>query len=183
MSETYQRLMACVQPESDPFDAHVLACILAKGVAEAPVGLSAAVGLAGPALARMVADIFPGAQWLLAEGGAPGEDALEEPDLRALLTDHATVPGAEMAGWLAAMVARRSLQPNHLWRDLGLTARSDLSGLMTRHFAPLAALNVHDMKWRKFLYRQMCQAEGITVCKSPVCTSCVDYAQCFGPEE
>lgn len=183
MSETYHRLMACAAA-ADPFDAHVFACILAQGMAEAPRPLSEAVGLPGAELVRLVARLFPGATWVLADGSAGcGNDAIEEPDLRSLLADHATRPATDEAGWLAAMVARRSLQPNHLWQDLGLTSRADLSGLLNRHFAPLAALNIHDMKWKKFFYRQMCQAEGINVCKSPVCGTCTDFQHCYGPEE
>lgn len=183
MSETYQRLMACaVAP--DPFDAHVFACILAKGVSEAPRPLSEAVGLSGAELAQLVARLFPSAQWLLADKAeSAGPDALEEPDLRALLSGNATIPGADEPAWLAAMVARRSLQPDHLWQDLGLAQRSDLTGLLNRHFAPLAVLNTQDMKWKKFFYRQMCQMEGINICKSPVCNTCTDYSICYGPEE
>ncbi|MBC7906180.1 MAG: nitrogen fixation protein NifQ [Rhodospirillaceae bacterium] len=183
MSETYHRLMACAGA-ADPFDAHVFACILAKGQSEAPRPLTEAVGLAGPELARLVARLFPGAQWLPADWTASsGADAIEEPDLRAMLTDNATIAGSDEAAWLAAMVARRSLQPDHLWQDLGLSMRSDLNGLLNRHFAPLAALNTQDMKWKKFFYRQMCQIEGINICKSPACDTCTDYPMCYGPEE
>lgn len=183
MSETYQRLVACAAA-SDPFDAHVFACILAKGVSEAPRPLTEAVGLSGPELARLVTRLFSGAQWLRVDWAASaGADALEEPDLRVLLSHNATIPGADEPAWLAAMVARRSLQPDHLWQDLGLAQRSDLTGLLNRHFAPLAVLNTQDMKWKKFFYRQMCQMEGINICKSPVCDTCTDYSICYGPEE
>ena len=39
------------------------------------------------------------------------------------------------------------------------------------------------MKWKKFFYRQLCQSEGVVICKSPVCSACEDFAQCFGQEE
>jgi len=183
MSEIYHRLMASMG-DGDPFDRHVFACILAKGASQAPRPLTEAVGLSRSELARLIAAYFPAAMWLLdGQPESAGEDAIEEPDLRCLLSDNATVPGANEAAWLAAMVARRSLEPDHLWQDLGLAARSDLSGLLHRHFAPLAARNDRDMKWKKFFYRQMCADEGVSICKSPVCEQCLDFTVCFGPED
>lgn len=183
MSDIYQRLTACHSGE-DAFDRHLFACILAKGMAEAPRPLSEAVGLAPEQLRLLQRRYFPGADWLAAGlGDGTGEDALEEPDLRRLLAENASCPGDQAGLWLAAMVARRSLRPDHLWQDLGLTARGDLSGLLHRHFAPLAARNVRDMKWKKFFYRELCQDEGVNICKSPVCDTCTDFPVCYGPEE
>ena len=99
-----------------------------------------------------------------------------------MLFGNATIPGSDDARWLAAMVARRSLQSGHLWQDLGLRERSDLSRFLIRHFGPIAALNIRDMKWKKFFYRQMCEAEGMVVCKSPVCDDCDDFKVCFEKE-
>lgn len=182
MSDIYQRLMAC-QSDEDVFDRHVFACILAKGAAEAARPLTEAVGLAAQQLVQVQQRYFPAAHWLVAGlDGDAGEDAPEEPDLRRMLADNASCPGAPAGQWLAAMVARRSLQPDHLWQDLGLAARGDLSGLLHRHFAPLAARNVRDMKWKKFFYRQMCEDEGVSICKSPVCDTCSDFPACYGPE-
>jgi nitrogen fixation protein NifQ len=72
---------------------------------------------------------------------------------------------------------------DHLWQDLGLWQRADLSKLMLDNFEPLALRNNKDMKWKKFLYKQLCEAEGIYVCRSPSCEVCVDYDNCFGSEE
>lgn len=183
MSETYQRLMAA-PGGGDGFDRHLFACIIAKGLSEAPRPLAQAVGLDAVELERLRRTYFPESRWLLElSGGDSGEDALEEPDLRCLLCDNATRPGDPVAHWLAAMVARRSLRPGHLWQDMGLTGRADLSGLLNRHFQPLALRNVRDMKWKKFFYRTLCEDEGILVCKSPVCDTCSDLNLCFGPEE
>ncbi|MCU7810980.1 MAG: nitrogen fixation protein NifQ, partial [Candidatus Thiodiazotropha sp. (ex Notomyrtea botanica)] len=75
------------------------------------------------------------------------------------------------------------LGDDHLWQDLGLWQRSDLSRLMMVCFRPLARLNDRDMKWKKFLYKQLCETEGIYTCRSPSCKVCVDYDNCFGCEE
>ena len=84
---------------------------------------------------------------------------------------------------LAAMIARRCKCPHHLWQDLGLRDRGELSRLMKRHFARLAEKNQHDMKWKKFLYRMVCGSEGFTLCTSPVCSECDDFVNCFGAED
>ena len=51
---------------------------------------------------------------------------------------------------------------------------------MHDNFRPLAEQNTKDMKWKKFLYKQLCIGEGIYVCRAPSCEVCVDYAACFG---
>ncbi|MGZ9034608.1 MAG: nitrogen fixation protein NifQ, partial [Rhodospirillales bacterium] len=107
--------------------------------------------------------------------------ALEEPDLRALLLEHRS-RGAVEEAWLAAIVARRSLGANHLWQDLGLFSRDDLSRLLMRHFRPLAVRNSSDMKWKKFFYRALCERDGVVVCKAPNCAICDDVSLCFGGE-
>lgn len=60
---------------------------------------------------------------------------------------------------------------------------ADLSTLLRRHFAPLAARNSGDMKWKKFFYRELCQRDGVLVCKAPNCAVCDDAALCFAPED
>jgi nitrogen fixation protein NifQ len=106
----------------------------------------------------------------------------ERQDLIDLMVEHrAGLDDSE--AWMAHIVAAACMGGNHLWQDLGLWNRTDLSRLMTENFPSLAAKNVRDMKWKKFLYKQLCQREGVYVCRSPSCEVCVDYANCFGPEE
>ncbi len=108
--------------------------------------------------------------------------APERDDLLALLLEHrAWKDGSEE--WMAAIVTAACMASDHLWQDLGLRSRQFLSRLMTLNFPALAAKNVHDMKWKKFLYKQLCEQEGIYVCRAPSCAVCVDHAKCFGPEE
>ncbi|MGB0723735.1 MAG: nitrogen fixation protein NifQ [Gammaproteobacteria bacterium] len=84
---------------------------------------------------------------------------------------------------MAHIVATGCMGGDHLWQDLGLWNRKDLSALMDTNFPTLAAKNHKDMKWKKFLYKQLCESEGIYVCRSPSCEVCPDYDNCFGPEE
>lgn len=84
--------------------------------------------------------------------------------------------------WMAEIVASGCMGADHLWQDLGLPARPELTALMRRNFPALAARNVKDMKWKRFLYKQLCETEGIYTCRAPSCESCTDYHACFGPE-
>jgi nitrogen fixation protein NifQ len=102
-------------------------------------------------------------------------------DLRKLLMDNRSSHGQSEA-WMADIVTAGCLGSDHLWQDLGLWNRAELTALMRDNFAPLARRNDKDMKWKKFLYRQLCEAEGITICRSPSCEVCVDYPDCFGSD-
>jgi nitrogen fixation protein NifQ len=84
--------------------------------------------------------------------------------------------------WMAIIVATACMADDHLWQDLGLWSRVDLSRLMAGNFPQLTARNVHDMKWKRFLYKQLCDREGVYVCRSPSCQVCTDYAKSFGQE-
>lgn len=108
----------------------------------------------------------------------------EVDDLVALLVEHGS-PLAGSVDELAAIartVALACLGDNHLWQDLRLASRAELSALMSHWFPALAARNDRDMKWKKFLYKQLCEREQIFVCRSPSCAVCSDYGKCFGPE-
>lgn len=141
--------------------------------------LPATLGLAEPVFQTLWHDYFPGARLNLHDG--PGEDIAELEDLLHLLLDYrAGVRESEV--WLAHSVAYSCCGRNHLWQDLGLADRGELSTLMTVAFPALAALNVGDMKWKKFIYRHYCAREGIYVCPAPSCGECADHAKCFAPE-
>ncbi|MCH2242435.1 MAG: nitrogen fixation protein NifQ, partial [Aquabacterium sp.] len=95
---------------------------------------------------------------------------------------HAGRRAQDDARWAAHAVATASLGDDHLWQDLGLPSRAVLGELMQRCFPTLAARNTRDMKWKKFLYKQLCEREGLFICKAPSCQACSDQPLCFGPE-
>ncbi|MCX7946668.1 MAG: nitrogen fixation protein NifQ [Hydrogenophilus sp.] len=100
----------------------------------------------------------------------------------ALLLEHGA--GRDLSErWIAEIVACGCAGGDHLWQDLGLWSRRELNELLWVNFPRLAAKNVFDMKWKKFLYKQLCQREGIYLCKAPSCAQCSDYVMCFGNEE
>lgn len=115
-------------------------------------------------------------------GNMDAERDWEREDLRKLLVENrAWQSRSEL--WVADIVCAASMGSDHLWQDLGLWSRKELTALMERNFPALAARNEHNMKWKKFLYKQMCEGEGIYVCRSPSCEVCVDYTTCFETEE
>lgn len=105
----------------------------------------------------------------------------EVEDLVALLLEHASHPGV-LATHLARALAEASMGSRHLWEDLGLASRAQLNALMQEHFTTLKALNVNNMRWKKFFYRALCERAEILICKSPHCEQCEDQPQCFEPE-
>lgn len=162
--------------------------LLARMLASRVVGLGVLpgdLGLGEPRFVALLARRFPGLSW---PADAPGIDPTRLPereDLIALMLRHAgddEACRAEMVADMAAIVAAACMGSDHLWEDLGLWSRADLTCLMQRSFPSLAAKNDRDMKWKKFLYKQLCQEEGIYVCRAPSCEACRDYPLCFGPE-
>lgn len=109
----------------------------------------------------------------------------EVEDVVALLLDHVDPDAGSAADShrVADIVALACLGDNHLWQDLQLPDRRALSALMLHWFPTLAARNDRDMKWKKFLYKQLCDRAELSICRAPTCGECSDYARCYGPED
>lgn len=185
--EVCRWLMAGAAGDLDGFDVHVIASVLSLAVCEAqkerrPLG--ACVGLGGDDLVKLVATYFPHAQRLLARFDSRQRPPMTEVEahLREML-DSLSTEGSALEHDLSAIIARRAQRQNHLWQDLGLRNRGELSTLMTRHFGPLARRNTQDMKWKKFFSRQLCVDGVAPVCIAPSCGECNDYDACFGDEK
>jgi nitrogen fixation protein NifQ len=161
--------------------------LLARIIATWSVGggvLPDFLGLSPAAFHRLRARLFPRAEiGTRASSGSTVDPSRlpEREDLRALLLEHRGT-NDELHEWMSDILVAGCMGSNHLWQDLGLWSRGDLSELMRCFFPGLAARNDRDMKWKKFLYKQLCLREGIYVCRAPSCEVCGDYARCFGPE-
>ena len=163
------------------FDAHVLACIIAVATLE-DGSLCERIGLRQSDLSDLIDRWFPhtGFDWVDRADAAAEDDELAM--VRDLLLANCR-PGSEIGRLLAHMIARRSMEASHLWEDLGLRNREELSRLLKRHFAPLAKRNTRGMRWKRFFYRMLCEDEGFVMCTTPVCTDCSDFENCFGVED
>ncbi len=127
---------------------------------------------------------------------APRSAALNEQDrLMQLLQERRRRERLSLADWLGQymitdaapldqLIAIASMGFNHLWQDLGLASRAELRQLMTDCFPELVAMNQHNMRWKKFFYRQQCLMEsGEINCRSPSCDSCCERESCFSPDD
>ncbi|PAQ09993.1 nitrogen fixation protein NifQ [Mesorhizobium temperatum] len=184
------RFSACQWPRIElerRFDQHVLACVLSRALEEVEAGeatATEATGLSRAELRDVLPRGFPAAAvnaFALEEVSDPEPD-MEEELLRGLLLAHAR-PGDPASARFAKIVARRAMRNDHLWQDLGLLNRAELSRLLATHFPTLAAGNTQNMRWKKYFYRKLCEAEGFSLCTAPNCRQCNDFESCFGPEE
>ena len=185
--EFYRLLTGCEPAEADiasdhDFDRHVLASILAAAAMDGG-SIAERAGLSEQEFNNLLVRHFPSASvrafaWM-PRPASEGDD--ETIMVRDLLRARRSTDG-EIGHWLAAMVARRAMEPNHLWEDLGLRERAELSRLLMRHFAPLASRNTKNMRWKRFFYRMLCEDDGFVMCTTPVCTQCNDFELCFGEE-
>jgi nitrogen fixation protein NifQ len=164
------------------FDRHVLASILAVAAMEGGA-VAERAGLANTDLIRLIEREFPSARDIIPMWCAPAGRVEDEEMamVRDLLLANRSADG-DTSRWLSMMVARRAMEPNHLWEDLGLRDREELTRLLDRHFAPIACKNTKNMKWKRFFYRSMCEDDGFVMCSTPVCTQCADFSRCYGDE-
>jgi nitrogen fixation protein NifQ len=164
------------------FDRHVLASILAVAAMEDGT-VAERAGLANGDLIRLIEREFPSARDVIPAWCAPAGQAEDEETamVRDLLLANRSAD-SDISRWLSAMVARRAMESNHLWEDLGLGDREELTRLLDRHFGPIACKNTKNMKWKRFFYRSMCESDGFVMCSTPVCTQCADFSRCYGDE-
>ncbi len=178
---TYARLMAVA---TGGRNSHVLASMLANWSVGESV-LPARMGLSRHSYRAMFAMHFPYVQWHEdpAHQGEIDMDRLPERNdlIQLMLEARAGVDETEQ--WLTEIIAAACLGMDHLWQDMGLWSRKELSDLLQRNFPALAVRNDRDMKWKKFLYKQLCDQQGIYVCRAPSCDVCAEYYVCFGPED
>jgi len=174
-------------PGVSSFDRHMFAGLLA---AVRRQGLpSAALGLSEKELAQLLDGYFPGFERsaLDVAPGAAFPAASTHQDMLTYLL--AQVPEGRSGArrrtsvWLAKMLAARCAQPGHLWVAMGFSVRSDLTAAIRRHLSALAAANSKGMRWKRFLFKKVCEMNGAQLCKSPNCGDCSDYALCFSDED
>jgi len=186
----YDPLMAYARdPQAPMTRAFVSAIELARSSSR--LSGRAAFGLDADEFEALLNRYFPGAESVyltpalraaLTAGAARRVETDEFEDLVALLLEHRSDDSRD-SRWLAYVIAACCMGDDHLWQDMGLPNRQALSDLLARHFSTLFARNTGGMRWKKFFYKQLCEREGVFVCRSPSCAECGEYSNCFGPEE
>lgn len=183
----YRLLIDSPAPPGAPAqDRHLFACLIAVAAGETR-DIAAAIGLQDEELADLLhlyfadvttADLHPLCM--------PMERPLTQADTGILqlvldyLPHDADGWTSAPSVWLARILASRAARPGHLWRAMGLFARPELSAAIRRHLPALAEANAGGMRWKRFLFRQLCERGGGVMCRTPDCRECGDYALCFG---
>ncbi|WP_321887849.1 nitrogen fixation protein NifQ [Paraburkholderia bannensis] len=80
---------------------------------------------------------------------------------------------------LATILAHACLRPDHLWRDLGLSGRDDVTQMLTRFFPEVVARNTDNLRWKKLLARELALSCGGVPGPAPGCPGCEDFGFCF----
>ncbi len=91
-------------------------------------------------------------------------------------------PEVQGSWMVATIIASACMGSAHLWRDLGVPSRVMLRQLLLHNFPTFAESNSKDMRWKRFIYRQLCETGGDYVCRAPSCEECSSIDECFGPE-
>lgn len=170
----------------EAFDDHVFACALAIALAEQRrdhTPLTLGLGLSREEIKALLAERFPGMTAPLCLDFAAEPEIADEEALLIDLLRAAQASQDRKRSWLTSIVARRAMQDDHLWQDLGLANRGELNRLLARHYPALHAGNVRNMRWKKYFYRRICESEGFVLCSAPHCSVCVDFDGCFGDED
>lgn len=83
--------------------------------------------------------------------------------------------------WPDALLALASacFGRQHLWQDLGLDGRAQVSLLLRQGFPTLHASNVRDLKWKRHLFLVLGMQRGEVDLRPPKCDGCDHFAQCF----
>ncbi|CAD6562737.1 nitrogen fixation protein NifQ [Paraburkholderia sabiae] len=178
----------------NPNDCTVLALagVLSAAFEEAGVRILPICGLNADETSWLLARWFPGADGALSlpQGASAvtipqrGSRNDEVEDLIALFKAHADPRAGTTSEvhCISHALACACVRDKHLWQDLRLRSRHELSALLGYWFPRLAEKNVHGMKWKKFLHKQLCEREALSICKAPYCSDCADFVDCFGPE-
>lgn len=169
-------------PDPAPPDlAADMAAILAHALADRAAGQGALpdlLGLEGADLARLAARFWRGPP--LPDLDRPLAPPPPDQAAIALMIQWRGGSVSTESGWLAQILARRAMEGGHLWEDLGLPDRARLSGLIAREFPRLFAANRHNLRWKRFFYRQIC-AGGSGLCPAPNCDDCPERSACLAP--
>ncbi|MEJ2200752.1 MAG: nitrogen fixation protein NifQ, partial [Desulfuromonadaceae bacterium] len=181
-------LAATAPPGIGPEDRHLFACLLTVASREQR-DIAAALGLPADDLEALLSRCFPACDLQQLSGPkAPPDQAIpaSNSEVRDLLLSHVprdeTGTPRQLSRWLALALAARAAQPGHLWVAMGLLQRPELSAAIARRLPSLAAANDKGMRWKRYLFREVCKLNGGLLCKSPNCGVCSDYALCFGSD-
>lgn len=182
----FRALISSPGTGAKPADRYLFSSLLAAAEQES-APLHQALGLTELNLDRLLTTIFPQLDRAAVfsnpdlKKGTPPEI---NPEILTLLLSY-TDPRLDreqrlLPEALAHIIAARAAHPGHLWIAMGLFERPQLSAAIGRHLPRLLKTNNKGMRWKRFLFKQLCEQSGGMMCKSPNCQDCSDYMLCFG---
>jgi len=170
-------------------DAGFFAAVIGTSLAHDDLARS---GLSPSELLELIHHLFPGA--LNGHDTALGplrdqlpdyvEAGLGDPQpgftlLMRVLLDAYRAPEPDTTPWVSSILAHACLRPDHLWRDLGLSGREDVTALLARHYPGLVCRNVNNLRWKKFLAYSAREHAGLAPAAAPGCGGCEDEGFCY----
>jgi len=189
---TWWQVLMTHAADADAPEVQALAGVIAAGWEAQGLHVLPIAGLTATETRHLLTRWFPGVEteleldWLALAKAPRTESRYDEVEdlVSLLLGDGGTVraPHDEVR-WVAHALGQGSLGENHLWQDLHLPSRRELSALIAHWYPVLSARNDRNMKWKKFFYKQLCDKADINICRAPTCGVCSDYANCYGPED
>jgi len=178
----YRALLATPAPSGcDPADRTLFAGLIAIACRDS-ADPAAAIGLTAAEFVLLRDSCFPGIDRSQLCGRAKRQPQTATTDLRNLLDGYFPNAPSPLTHFFALALAARAACPGHLWVAMGLQERPQLSAAIARHLPALHAANDRNMRWKRFFFKQLCTQSGGTLCKTPDCGVCSDYALCFAPE-
>ncbi|MBW2476456.1 MAG: nitrogen fixation protein NifQ [Deltaproteobacteria bacterium] len=186
----YRALMQSHRPEQvSEDDRHVFACALAAALQEAG-DIACSLGLEHDEIEAIMQTFFPKVPLATLQTNALADKPAAPPrnsEVLSLLQSHipneARSTERRIAVWLTYILTARAAVPGHLWIAMGLFKRAQLTAAIHRHLPSLAHANHENMRWKRYLYKQVCDLNGGLMCKAPNCGVCSDYALCFAEED
>ena len=186
----YSLLMKSPKPESaSTEDRHLFACLIAVAAQETKE-IEAAIGLDVSDLNSLMSLFFPGQKREVLLKHSPSTQGVPpecNEEVLSILISHLPENNDSclyfVSRCLASILAARTALPGHLWVAMGLTERPQLTAAIRRHLPSLAEANSQNMRWKRYLYKQVCDLNGGVMCKAPNCGVCSDYNLCFVEED
>ena len=99
--------------------------------------------------------------------------------LRSLLSEHRVNTDPSWTA-LANALACACFGSHHLWVDLGLSGREEVSHLLQSGFPALHAGNRHNLRWKRHLFIVLGDQLGHSDLHPPKCDGCDNQGACFG---
>jgi nitrogen fixation protein NifQ len=182
----YTTLMNSSQPvHTSDEDRHLFACLLSVATEDSCTP-EKALGLDESELTSLLTHYFPKIDRTILNQEsflAAEQPAERNNEVLSILLSHLPQgtgrDNLKTSVWLAYIVAARVSIPGHLWLAMGLTERPQLTAAIRRHLPSLADANNQHMRWKRYLYKQVCELNGGVMCKAPNCGVCSDYVHCF----